>query len=139
MSTILSDRTHLETTSIALTLIEHAYILIEHVYNATNITEGVLHNVPLSYAIWNGYFLQVLYGPFRGSLFRVSSRTMEGCPSGLRRWFKAPVTSVARVRIPLLSLEGRVDIKTVEHDPFRPYPSGDDVDRTDTDLSLIHI
>ena len=26
-----------------------------------------------------------------------------GWPSGLRRWFKAPVTSVARVRIPLLS------------------------------------
>ena len=29
---------------------------------------------------------------------------MAGWPSGLRRWFKAPVTSVARVRISLLSL-----------------------------------
>ena len=29
---------------------------------------------------------------------------MAGWPSGLRRWFKAPVTSVARVRIPLLSM-----------------------------------
>ena len=30
--------------------------------------------------------------------------TQAGWPSGLRRWFKAPVTSVARVRISLLSI-----------------------------------
>ena len=31
-----------------------------------------------------------------------------GWPSGLRRWFKAPVTSVARVRISLLSLFSKI-------------------------------
>ena len=33
------------------------------------------------------------------TLSEISFCTMAGWPSGLRRWFKAPVTSVARVRI----------------------------------------
>ena len=36
-------------------------------------------------------------------IFSVCSSNKAGWPSGLRRWFKAPVTTVARVRIPLLS------------------------------------
>ena len=43
-------------------------------------------------------------GPFGPTPVRDPLLNTAGWPSGLRRWFKAPVTSVARVRIPLLSL-----------------------------------
>ena len=51
----------------------------------------------------------------RSTLFRVPSCIMVGWPSGLRRWFKAPVTSVARVRISLLS---HIDHSHIDWSPF---------------------
>ena len=46
--------------------------------------------------------LQIL--PLGHTPLRMLLARMAGWPSGLRRWFKAPVTSVARVRISLLSV-----------------------------------
>ena len=49
------------------------------------------------------YFSNLVFLPFGPTPARVPIACTAGWPSGLRRWFKAPVTSVARVRIPLLS------------------------------------